>query len=93
MDTADEEPCIPHGFGRILRDDTGLITGFESSKTEEREVAEVEGLQLEVDADQTVHQKWVGSLSSSSAKGKDVLRGELIELFSFGTLSRPITFF
>ena len=84
MNTADDEPCIPSGFGRILRDDTGNIIGFEASKTEERassEVAEVGGFQLNADVDQAVHQRWAATLSSSDAaridpKGKRVLRGE-----------------
>ena len=80
---ADNESCIPSGFGRILRDATGNIIGFEASKTEEpsSEVAEVEG--LHVDVDQAMHQRWAATLSSSEAgqidpKGKRVLRGELI---------------
>jgi nucleolar protein 16 len=83
MNTADDELCIPSGFGRILRDATGNIIGFEASKTEEpsSEVAEVEG--LHADVDHAVHQRWVATLSSSDAtqidpKGKRVLRGELI---------------
>jgi hypothetical protein len=107
MNTADDDSCIPSGFGRILRDDTGNIIGFEASKTEERsslEVAEVEGLQLDADVDQTVHQRWAAALSSSGAAqidpvGKRVLRGEFIRcwvnvqpgLFAF--LSWPIIFF
>lgn len=86
VDTADDEPCIPSGFGRILRDDTGNIVGFEASKADERanlEVAEVEGLQLD-DVDQVVHQRWAASLSSSGVaridpKGKHVLRGEFVQ--------------
>lgn len=83
MNTADDGPCIPSGFGRILRDASGNIIGFEGSKTEEpsSEVAEVEG--LHVDVDQAMHQRWAATLSSSEAgqidpKGKRVLRGELI---------------
>jgi nucleolar protein 16 len=82
---ADDVSCIPSGFGRILRDATGNIIGFEASKTEESslEVVEVEGLQLDVKVDQAVHQRWAGTLSSSDMaqidpKGKRVLRGELI---------------
>lgn len=86
MNTANDEPCIPSGFGRILRDDIGNIIGFEASKTEERpssEVAEVEGLQLDTDADHAVHQRWAATPSSSDTaridpKGKRVLRGEFI---------------
>ena len=80
MNTADNEPCIPSGFGRILRDATGNIIGFEASKIEEpsSEVAEVH-----TDVDQTVHQKCAAFLSSSDAaqidpKSKRVIRGELI---------------
>ena len=80
--TADDETCIPSGFGRILRDATGNIIGFEGSKTEElsSEVAEVEGLQLDADVDQAVHQRWAPTLSSAQIdpKGKCVLRGESI---------------
>ena len=82
---ADNESCIPSGFGRILRDATGNIIGFEASKTEEPslEVVEVEGLQLDADVDQAVYQRWAGTLSLSDAaqidpKGKRVLRGEFI---------------
>ena len=86
VDTADDEPCIPSGFGRILRDDTGNIVGFEASKADEHpnlEVAEVEGLQLDA-VDQAVRQRWAASLSLSGAaridpKGKHVLRGEFIQ--------------
>ena len=87
-DTADDEPCIPSGFGRIIRDDTGNIIGFEASKTEERrylEVAEVEGVQLDAAVvDQAVHQRWAATLSSNGAaridpKGKRVLRGEFTQ--------------
>ena len=86
--TADDDSCIPSGFGRILRDATGNIIGFEASKTEERsslEVANLEGLQLQVDVDvnQTVHQRWAAtpSLSESARidpEVKRVLRGELV---------------
>jgi len=99
MNTADDEPCIPSGFGRILRDDTGNIIGFEASKTEERpslEVADVESLQLD---DQAVRQRWAATLSSSDSvqidpKGKRVLR--MLEQISAGatgstTLSVPIS--
>ena len=84
QNTADES-CIPSGFGRILRDASGNIIGFEASKTEERpssDVAQVESLQLEAD-DKGLHQRWAATLSFSDAapidpKGKCVLRGELI---------------
>lgn len=87
VDTADDEPCIPSGFGRILHDDTGNIIGFECSKTEERpssEVAEMASFQLDADADQAMHRRWAATFSSNGAagidpKGKRVLRGELIE--------------
>lgn len=78
MGMSDDEPYIPTGFGKILRDDTGNFIGFEYSKSEERpssEVVEMEGLQLEADA----HQRWAPSLSST--EGKYVLRGELIECY------------
>lgn len=83
--TSDNESCIPSGFGRILRDATGNVIGVEASKTEEpsSEVAEMDGLQLDADVDQFLHQRWAPTLSSSDAaridpKGKRVLRGELI---------------
>jgi len=101
MDTADHEPCIPSGFGRILRDDTGNIIGFEASKTEEEpgsEVVEVEGLKLDAD-DQAVHQRWTANFSSSCAarvdsQGRRVLRElEQISAAATGstTLSVPIS--
>lgn len=87
INTADDEPCIPSDFGRILRDDTGNIIGFEASKTEERlslDVSEMEGLQLDADVDQVVHQRWAATLSSSDSaridpKSKHVLSGEFIQ--------------
>jgi nucleolar protein 16 len=87
VDTADDDPCIPSGFGRILHDDTGNIIGFECSKPEERpssEVGDMAGLQLEADADQAMHRRWAATLSLNGAagidpKGKCVLRGESIE--------------
>jgi len=101
MNTADDDSCIPSGFGRILRDDTGNIIGFEASKTEEpsSEVAEVKGLQLDADVDQAVYQRWAATLSSSDAaqidpKGKRVLRElEQISAAATGstTLSVPIS--
>jgi len=96
-----DETCIPSGFGRILRDATGNIIGFETSKTEEPslEVADVEGLQFDADVDQAVHQRWASTLSSSDAaqidpKGKRVLRElEQISAAATGstTLSVPIS--
>jgi len=98
MDTAEDEPCIPSGFGRILRDDTGNIIGFEASKTEEHPSLEVaEGLHAVVDL--AMHQRWAATLSSSGAaqidaKGKRVLRElEQISATATGstTLSVPIS--
>jgi nucleolar protein 16 len=97
----DDEPYIPTGFGRILRDDTGNIIGFEASKAEEctdSEVVEVEGLQLDVD-DRAVHQRWAANFSSShetrmDPQGKCVLRElEQISAPATGstTLSIPIS--
>ena len=83
IDMVDDEPCIPTGFGKILRDDTGNIIGFEASEIEEctnSEVVEVEGLQLDAD-DRAVHQRWVANFPSSrrmDPQGKCVLRGGLI---------------
>ena len=80
VDTADHEPYIPSGFGRILRDDVGNIIGFEASESEEErpgEVAEVEGLLSNADVN---HERWVTNRSSRiDAQGKRVLEGELIK--------------
>ena len=92
MNTVDDEPCIPSGFGKILRDDTGNIIGFEASNTEERtglEVTKVEGLHFDAD----VHQRWAATLPSSSEaqidpKGKRILRGEF-----YSMLGQPDFFF
>ena len=83
-DTTNDEPCIPSGFGRILRDDTGNIIGFEASNTGEHPslgVAEVEG--LVADVDQAVHQRWaaVSDAARTDPKGKRVLRGEFIQCY------------
>ncbi|KAF8797881.1 hypothetical protein BYT27DRAFT_7203569 [Phlegmacium glaucopus] len=97
IDTADHEPCIPSGFGRILRDDTGNTIGFEASETRPGpEVAEVEGLQPDNDAD---YQRWAANLSSSIAlridpQGQHVLKElEQISASATGstTLSVPIS--
>lgn len=73
IDSADHEPCIPSGFGRILRDDAGNIIGFEASKNEEErtgsEVAEVECLW----PNQAVHQRWAAT--PIDPQGKGVLKG------------------
>ena len=78
MDSGEDKSCIPSGFGRILRDDTGNIIGFEASKIEEcpdLEAAEVEVESLQLDT--AVDEKWASNRIDS--KGKGVLRGELIE--------------
>lgn len=81
MDIVDDEPCIPNGFGRILRDETGDIIGFETGKAEECSSSEVKDVQLETDADQAMHRRWASS--SGDAQGKHVLRGELIECCAY----------
>jgi len=82
MDIVDDEPCIPNGFGRILRDETGDIMGFETGKAEE---SEVKAVQLE---DQAMHQRWASS--SGDPQGKQVLR-ELDDISASATGSTTLS--
>jgi len=92
MDIVDDEPCIPNGFGRILRDETGDIIGIETGKAEECSTSEVKDVQLETDADQAMHRRWASS--SGDPQGKHVLR-ELDDISASATgsttLSMPLS--
>ncbi|KAF8163153.1 ribosome biogenesis protein Nop16 [Crassisporium funariophilum] len=66
-------PPIPSGFGRIIRDEAGNISGFQLNQAEEQrkdpEPADMEVLEPETDAN--VRQRWVVDLSISSASNID----------------------
>jgi nucleolar protein 16 len=88
------KPCIPKGFGKIIRDSEGNVTGIEISQDDQDRMTD-DGREKDmerIEADMTARLKeegvlssWVDKIASPiRATSKDVVRGEFHSFFPFG---------
>jgi hypothetical protein len=93
------KPCIPKGFGKIIRDSEGNVTGFEMSQEDQDRMTddgrEKDMEQIEADLTARMEQEdvlasWVDKIARPPirAKGKDVVRGEFNLLFPLASVGR-----